>query len=183
MYSLGFITQKTPAIFKPRGVQPIEDGFLRNIFNVAIQKDTYVAELSRIKENIESYFNDLYEDDPVQSPILWAILFKSCEAFESIYSRWPGDFQGAAVLNEEDALQADVKILWEIVEGIASEYRSTADGRPSVGTDVSCDITLKHCQEMVRFGSAVMHSIASVMGGVASQVLIIYCKDVSLIFC
>ena len=74
-------------------------------------------------------------------------------------------------------MSQDAKVLWSILEEMYGSGASVSSGdaaaeiqRPILGTANGSDITYKHCEEMVRFGASVLHNIASIIGGVASQV-------------
>lgn len=72
-----------------------------------------------------------------------------------------------AVVGEKvpsSSMLADTGPLRPILE--APVWDSVGQGAKGPETDIS----KKHCVEMVRFGNSVLHNIASVMGGVASQV-------------
>lgn len=181
VYALGFI--ENPCPIAPHGVD--------------VTDERKASEAERVSNIIQQYFGDPYEDTE-QTPIVWWFLILAAEEFQSRHGKWPG--AGSAtepiVLEQDTKLLWDC-IQTVVAQKIPVPPRSpvlassTTFSEPETALrpllehiDISdlpaypspdihigeADISMKRCREMVRFGDSVLHNIASVMGGVASQV-------------
>jgi len=105
---------------------------------------------------------DPYETDPVQTPLLWWIALRACDAFYDRHQHYPGKH------DQELALEADANEVYKFMAQIAI----------SLGL-AECDFIKEHlfdqakgkdlAREVVRYDEAEIHNIAAVVGGVASQ--------------
>lgn len=105
---------------------------------------------------------DPYETDPVQTPLLWWIALRACDAFYDRHQHYPGKH------DQELALEADANEVYGCMVQIVS----------SMGLAES-DLLKKHlldkakgrdlAREVVRYDEAEIHNIAAIVGGVASQ--------------
>merc|ERR1712194_149366 len=105
---------------------------------------------------------DPYETDAVQTPMLWWIALRACEAFYDRHRHYPGKH------DQELALEADANEVYKCMVNITT----------SLGL-ADCDLIKEHlfdkdkgkdfAREVVRYDEAEIHNIAAVVGGVASQ--------------
>jgi len=105
---------------------------------------------------------DPYETDPVQTPMLWWIALRACDAFYDRHQQYPGKH------DQELALEADAIEVYKCMVQIAT----------SLGL-AECEFIKEHlfdqakgkdlAREVVRYDEAEIHNIAAVVGGVASQ--------------
>lgn len=105
---------------------------------------------------------DPYETDPVQTPLLWWIALRACDAFYDRHQHYPGKH------DQELALEADANEVYKCMVQIAG----------SMGLN-ECDFIKEHlldqakgkdlAREVVRYDEAEIHNIAAAVGGVASQ--------------
>ncbi|KAL3789860.1 hypothetical protein ACHAWO_011666 [Cyclotella atomus] len=105
---------------------------------------------------------DPYETDPMQTPLLWFIALRACDAFYDCHGHYPGKH------DQNLALEADAnevyKLMGEIVSNMGLKEcdfmkETLLDGEK--GKNVA--------REVVRYDEAEIHTIAAVVGGVASQ--------------
>ena len=108
---------------------------------------------------------------PVHTPILWYMGLRACQVFCQQNGRYPGCIEACGEDDNKEALEVDASSLLDILnEKILPGYQlasSTSDGEedtPMSGTNMH-----KICQELTRYGNAEVHTVASVVGGVASQ--------------
>ena len=105
---------------------------------------------------------DPYETDPMQTPLLWFIALRACDAFNDRHGHYPGKH------DQNLALEADANEVFKLMGEVVS----------NMGLK-ECDFikdTLMHAEkgkdvarEVVRYDEAEIHTIAAVVGGVASQ--------------
>lgn len=104
---------------------------------------------------------DPYETDLMQTPLLWFIALRACDAFYDRHGHYPGKH------DQTLALEADVsevyKLMGEVVGNMGlKECDFIVESLLSEkGKDVA--------REVVRYDEAEIHTIAAVVGGVASQ--------------
>ena len=109
---------------------------------------------------------------PVHTPVLWYLGFRACQVFCLNEGRYPGCVEtcGAGednkALLDQDATHLS-KILNEIV--LPSYQLSNPDNNEEDSSPLNKDNLQKICQELTRYGNAEVHTVASVIGGVASQ--------------
>eukprot|EP01114_Cavostelium_apophysatum_P008684 TRINITY_DN2138_c0_g1_i2.p1 TRINITY_DN2138_c0_g1~~TRINITY_DN2138_c0_g1_i2.p1 ORF type:complete len:556 (-),score=166.03 TRINITY_DN2138_c0_g1_i2:41-1624(-) len=84
-----------------------------------------------------------------ESNVAWYVMFRAVDRFFTQHKRYPGW--------EDSQVQGDVEILRQTVNQILTEI------------GVSANVDDKYVQEMVRYGAAELHTLASFIGGVASQ--------------
>ncbi|KAL3765746.1 hypothetical protein ACHAWU_009714 [Discostella pseudostelligera] len=106
---------------------------------------------------------DPYETDPIQTPLLWWIAIRACDAFYDRHQHYPGKH------DQELALEADVNEVYNLMIQIVS----------SLGLTDSSDLIKEYlldaskgkdlAREVVRYDEAEIHTVAAVVGGVASQ--------------
>jgi len=113
-------------------------------------------EREEIMGTIASATCDVYED-PHQTPLLWYIVLRACDLFYHQYGKFPG--------NVYEELEIELQLLKKAVVKIL-EMMSLKENEYIVSTLIMSDA---HLREMIRFNNAEIHSIASLVAGVASQ--------------
>ena len=105
---------------------------------------------------------DPYETDPVQTPLLWWIALRACDAFYDRHQHYPGKH------DQELALEADANEVHKFMIDIATSMGLAENDfikehllDQAKGKDLA--------REVVRYDEAEIHNIAAVVGGVASQ--------------
>jgi amyloid beta precursor protein binding protein 1 len=105
---------------------------------------------------------DPYETDPIQTPLLWWIAIRACDAFYDRHQHYPGKH------DQELALEADVNEVYNLMIQIVSSMELANSDfikeyllDPNKGKDLA--------REAVRYDEAEIHTVAAVVGGVASQ--------------
>ena len=91
---------------------------------------------------------------------MWYVGFRACQVFYLQYGRFPG------TIDTESACLEDAELLSPLFIRMGEHYGVTE-------TDLWKQTVMKrisdYCTELVRYGNAEIHNIASVVGGVASQ--------------
>lgn len=114
------------------------------------------------RDDLQSATFDPYETDPIQTPLLWWIALRACDAFYDRHQHYPGKHE------QELALEADANEVYKFMKEIASNLGlsecdfikdNLLDG--AKGKDLA--------REVVRYDEAEVHNVAAVVGGVASQ--------------
>lgn len=95
---------------------------------------------------------------PEHTPFLWYLGFRACQIFYGAHGRYPG---------VTDAYQDDVAPLQECIVQIVTAL-GLQDNELVQSTLLVTDPP-KFAQELTRYGQAEIHTIASLVGGVASQ--------------
>jgi len=95
---------------------------------------------------------------PDHTPFLWYIGFRACQVFYEMHGRYPG---------VTDAYQEDVGPLQECIVQVVSSMNLQEN--ELVQSTLLAAETPKFAQELARYGQAEIHTIASLVGGVASQ--------------
>jgi len=80
------------------------------------------------------------------------VLLRAADAFHARYNRWPGTM--------DDDIESDVPLLKQCVGQLLSEYR-----QGGATLTIRDDLVF----EMCRYGAAELHTVAAIVGGVASQ--------------
>jgi amyloid beta precursor protein binding protein 1 len=93
---------------------------------------------------------------PDMVPLLWYMGLSACRLFYNRVGRYPGLF--------ENAYERDVAQLKDCILEIVNQY-----GLQEVVKETLVKNVLDYAQELTRYGNAEIHTIASVIGGVASQ--------------
>eukprot|EP00934_Nitzschia_sp_Nitz4_P007493 Nitzschia sp. Nitz4//scaffold59_size112058//92722//95440//NITZ4_004125-RA/size112058-snap-gene-0.53-mRNA-1//1//CDS//3329555171//7483//frame0 len=94
---------------------------------------------------------------PEHTPLLWYLGLRACQVFCQLYGRYPG-----CMPRPEDDFATDVPLLQQCWQTVLQQYQ-LHDQELLVSHAASI------CQEMTRYANAELHTIASVVGGVASQ--------------
>jgi NEDD8-activating enzyme E1 regulatory subunit len=96
------------------------------------------------------------DERPEQLPLLWYLGFRACQLFYQKYQRYPG---------VTDPYTPDVELLFTCLTEIVTHY-----GLQDVELVQSTLLDNRdYATELVRYAQAEIHTIASVVGGVASQ--------------
>jgi len=91
----------------------------------------------------------------MQKNIVWYLLFRAVDAFFEKHGRYPGD--------TDKTYESDIKLVQEIAHHLVKES----------GLDFSAFPNLDdYAHEMVRYGAAELHNIASIVGGTVAQEVI-----------
>lgn len=135
--------------------------FCQNVYSLDILKTrTLMEEYNEAPD--EELCEDLAmatmegDERPEQLPLLWYLGYRSCQNFHTERGRYPG--------TTED-YEADVATLQESINDVVKRYK-LQDNDTVKSTLLKCQ---DYATEMVRYGNAEIHTIASVVGGVASQ--------------
>ena len=117
---------------------------------------------SDVRDDLLMATMDPYETDPAQTPLLWWIALRACDAFYDRHQHYPGKHDQLL------ALDADANEVHNCMIQIA-----TSMGLAEV------DLIKEHvldqtrgkdlAREVVRYDEAEIHTVAAVVGGVASQ--------------
>ena len=90
---------------------------------------------------------------PVHTPLLWYLGVRACQRFFETHQRYPGTINN---------WESDVPLLQENYTQVVQHYQLQDE-----------DLVKEHftsiCQELTRYANAEIHTVASVVGGVASQ--------------
>lgn len=97
------------------------------------------------------------DERPEQLPLLWYLGFRACQLFYSQHGRYPG--------TTED-YQADVAILHQCIVDCVHRYKLSDN---EVLQSTLLQNHHHYAMELTRYGNAEIHTVASVVGGVASQ--------------
>lgn len=117
---------------------------------------------SETRDDLMMATMDPYETDPVQTPLLWWIALRACDAFFDRHQHYPGKH------DQQLALEADANEVHKYMVQIASSLGLAENDfvkqhivDPAKGKELA--------KEVVRYDEAEVHNIAAVVGGVASQ--------------
>lgn len=114
------------------------------------------------RDDLQSAMYDPYETDPIQTPLLWWIALRACDAFYDRHEHYPGKH------DQELALESDANEVYKFMTQIASNLGlSECDFIKENLLDSAKGKDL--AREVVRYDEAEIHNIAAVVGGVASQ--------------
>jgi amyloid beta precursor protein binding protein 1 len=92
-------------------------------------------------------------DVPSHTPLLWYLGIRACQVFFKNHQRYPG------MIND---WESDVPVLQENYKQVALHYQLQDE-------QLVQENAVAICQELTRYANAEIHTIASVVGGVASQ--------------
>jgi amyloid beta precursor protein binding protein 1 len=101
------------------------------------------------------------DERPEHTPLLWYLSFRACQMFFKKQGRYPGVLLDDANYNYEQ----DIPLVQSCIQEIVETYKLQEN-------DVVKATLLKsqdYATEMTRYGNAEIHTIASLIGGVASQ--------------
>jgi amyloid beta precursor protein binding protein 1 len=121
---------------------------------------------SDARDDLLSSTMDPYETDPSQTPLLWWIVLRACDAFYDRHQHYPGKH------DQELALEADANEVYNCMLEIVHSL-GLVDGENT--SELIKDYILDKvkgkdmAREVVRYDEAEIHTIAAVVGGVASQ--------------
>jgi NEDD8-activating enzyme E1 regulatory subunit len=135
--------------------------FCQNVFSVdLLQTRSIFADNDTIPDEIgEDLAMATMEGDerPDQLPLLWYLGFCACQVFYKLHGRYPGT---------TDDYEMDMVPLQTCIVQVVDRYKLGT-------TEVIHETLLKnigdYATELTRYGNAEIHTIASVVGGVASQ--------------
>lgn len=102
---------------------------------------------------------------PVHTPFLWYLGVRAAQIFCQKHGRYPGCVVATSGDDKTESLGRDAALLSEI-------YKTTVISHYQLGDQElvsSSDHVDSICKELTRYGNAEIHTIASVIGGVASQ--------------
>jgi amyloid beta precursor protein binding protein 1 len=110
---------------------------------------------------------------PVHTPFLWYLGFRACQDFCHNEGRYPGCVEvcGDGPNENKNALEKDASRLLEILrEAVLPNYKlSLSDEHSDPESPLNETNMQKICRELTRYGNAEVHTVSSVVGGVASQ--------------
>eukprot|EP00531_Pseudo-nitzschia_arenysensis_P017843 CAMPEP_0116137140 /NCGR_PEP_ID=MMETSP0329-20121206/12098_1 /TAXON_ID=697910 /ORGANISM="Pseudo-nitzschia arenysensis, Strain B593" /LENGTH=598 /DNA_ID=CAMNT_0003632053 /DNA_START=76 /DNA_END=1872 /DNA_ORIENTATION=+ len=108
---------------------------------------------------------------PVHTPFLWYLGLRACQVFCQQKGRYPGCIETCGEGDNKEALEQDASSLLEFLnEKVLPMYQLSSSSSDGDESSPLCSTNmLKICQEMTRYGNAEVHTVASVVGGVASQ--------------
>mmetsp|Transcript_22553 Transcript_22553/g.33400 ORF Transcript_22553/g.33400 Transcript_22553/m.33400 type:complete len:623 (+) Transcript_22553:138-2006(+) len=146
--------------------------FCKNIYNIRLTKTRsyqqeytfdFGDEKDEIMGEIAEATYDAYEV-PDQTPLLWFIALRACDAFYDQHGHYPGQ-DGRELALESDTNDVQKHIV-DIVEKLGLSENELVQS-----TLLSKEEEKKnaYAKEMTRYNNAEVHNIASVVGGVASQ--------------
>ena len=136
--------------------------FCRNICSLdllttrSVEEEHSAASHDEIVDEWNMTLMDPYEE-PEQTPFLWYIALRACHVFYDKYSRYPGTI---------DKYLQDVDPLQECIVKVVHDLK-LQDNDLIQKTILHSD--KKYAVEMARQANAELHTVASVLGGVASQ--------------
>jgi amyloid beta precursor protein binding protein 1 len=114
------------------------------------------------RDDLQSATFDPYETDPIQTPLLWWIALRACDAFYDRHEHYPGKH------DQELALESDANEVYKFMTQITSNLGlSECDFIKANLLDSAKGKDL--AREVVRYDEAEIHNVAAVIGGVASQ--------------
>eukprot|EP00545_Synedropsis_sp_CCMP1620_P000611 CAMPEP_0119007142 /NCGR_PEP_ID=MMETSP1176-20130426/2799_1 /TAXON_ID=265551 /ORGANISM="Synedropsis recta cf, Strain CCMP1620" /LENGTH=532 /DNA_ID=CAMNT_0006959217 /DNA_START=33 /DNA_END=1627 /DNA_ORIENTATION=+ len=148
-------------------------GFCANVFDLEIVvmrslQDEYDATMPQeIVEDLQCATGDPYEI-PEQTPLLWYLGLRACYLFHLDRQRYPG----MVLVDSSDSSDAadweqDVDLLQQKIQQVCLDLQLT--NCDLIQTTLLAANNRKFALELARYANAEIHTIASVVGGVASQ--------------
>jgi amyloid beta precursor protein binding protein 1 len=131
-----------------------------------INNNNFTTLTSDARDDLLSSTMDPYETDPAQTPLLWWIALRACDAFYDRHQHYPGKH------DQELALEADANEVYNCMLEIVHSLGLVDDENTSELIKVYILDKVKGkdlAREVVRYDEAEIHTIAAVVGGVASQ--------------
>lgn len=116
--------------------------------------------------------DDIHPYHHNQLPLLWYIGFRCCQLFYKQYNRYPGcvdTADGTNSSNDEDYCNDDCIRLQPFVQTIVNQYKLQHHKLIQNTLLLNDSHKNDYVTELVRYGNAEIHTIASIVGGVASQ--------------
>lgn len=136
----------------------IVDVFVKNLYSLRVCRTSVLRPVPDSNVFVRDILaEEVYNDDPLQTPLLWHFAVTASDKFRSKYGRPPG------VVDSSEVMEADTQLVWQELESIAAQLE---------GSNSSQDtplFTLDLAREIVRFADCQPHSIAALIGGVAAQ--------------
>jgi len=129
----------------------------------------------------EHLMNDVFDEDPLQTPLAWALAIRACDVFFMQQGRYPGDDLLQAQKAENESWKSeDAEKVWAILKdlagkcnaSIANEDETQAKMDEGEGEDSykpPATIAKSTAIEITRYGAAELHPISALVGGVAAQ--------------
>ncbi len=141
---------------------PIVKTLAGNLFSSRDMPNSVDAMQSDARDDLLMTAMDPYETDPIQTPLIWWIALRACDAFYDRHQHYPGKH------DQELALEADANEVYNfMIQIVASMGLAESDFvkeyllDPTKGKDLA--------RELARYDEAEIHTVAAVVGGVASQ--------------
>lgn len=133
----------------------------------------------------EHLLNDCNDEEPLLTPLAWALAIKACDAFFLQQGRYPGDDPSA---KGDEGWKSDGEKVWMILKEIAGKCNAAVDDLDSDttanedgtntttaemddGDDFKPPVTISKAtaMEITRYGGGELHAISAMIGGVAAQ--------------
>jgi amyloid beta precursor protein binding protein 1 len=153
-----------------RALVPVEQvsddevaNFCQNVFNLdvlqprTLQEEYYESVPDEVAEDLAMATME-GDERPEHTPLLWYLAFRACQMFYKKQGRYPGVLL-------DDNYEQDIPLVQSCIQDIVETYKLQEN-------DVVKATLLKsqdYATEMTRYGNAEIHTIASLIGGVASQ--------------
>jgi amyloid beta precursor protein binding protein 1 len=161
--------------------------FCKNVFSVDLFQTRSIVDEYNYNNVTDELCEELQsatmegDERPDQLPLLWYLGFRACQDFFVQHGRYPGTFNDDED-DEEESLANDAALLQQCLVDVVAAYRLT-DNELIQSTLLAHDVVVpeseddtgrgggysKYAVELTRYGNAELHTIASVVGGVASQ--------------
>eukprot|EP01038_Epipyxis_sp_PR26KG_P012040 gene12040-16113_t len=164
--------------------------FCKNTFNIMnITTRTISDEITSLDNeetasSIRSILtDDTFEQDCVQTPLLWYLTLRAADQFYEKYARWPGSlFNNSSLQSDQDEVYLQLSIIRKHF-GLTQPFDEIGNNNSSVPMTVDDEgdgdkmgvWTLEkkdfynHAIEITRYGGSQLHTISSFVGGIASQ--------------
>jgi amyloid beta precursor protein binding protein 1 len=157
--------------------------FCANVYSVGHLQTRSLKDEYRNSDETETDDEELVDDwkmalmdpyeVPVHTPFLWYLGFRACQVFCHREGRYPGCIEvcGDGPDENKDALEKDASHLLDILrETILPNYKlSLSDEHSDPESPLNETNMHEICRELTRYGNAEVHTVSSVVGGVASQ--------------
>lgn len=139
--------------------------FCKNISSLVFMQARCSLAESNVNPNTEVINEILSEpyDDPQQTPLLFYLALLAADDFYCYHGRYPGCPSPNSSEYPDQTEEAEK--LWGILKQIGARFNV-----PSNSTESElAELTVKHATEITRSQAQVLHNIAAIIGGVASQ--------------
>jgi amyloid beta precursor protein binding protein 1 len=140
--------------------------FCANVYSVSqIQTTSIVHEWNQppspeLLDDLKMALMDPYEV-PEHTPLLWYLGVRACQAFLQQHQRYPGTIDNVDDDND-NKWESDIPLLQDCWTKVVQHYAlEDQELLQSHATNI--------CHELTRYANAEIHTVASVVGGVASQ--------------
>lgn len=135
----------------------IVDIFCKNVYSIKCVtcRPIYDEWINSCEDTIRDIFeNEIFEEDKDQTPFLWYLLLRAAISYRQEFNHYPGD-------------------KYHSFENEISDFRTYSTNVLKRLIPLNIDITLlpndHHVTEWVRFGGEEIHTVSSIIGGIASQ--------------